>query len=258
MKYINLKDLIVNYFKLEKYIMKEWLKMEKKKEVTIEVDGVKYERIPIKTHVVMRDDVLDDVINKYVSEYRNTNSLEENDILFISEKIVAITQGRAYPVKDIKPRKLAYFLSSKVTKTKAGIGLGMPETMEMALRECGTIRILFAAGVSAISKMLGRKGDFYRVAGYRASSIDGPTPNTIPPYNEYVVLGPERPDEVARDISKIVACKVAVVDINDLGGNTLGISHKDMDREHIARILGDNPLGQCHESTPLGIIKKIN
>ncbi len=232
--------------------------MDKKKEINIEIDGIQYERIPIKTHVVMRDDILEDVIDKYVSEYRKSNDLKQEDILFISEKIVAITQGRAYPVKEIKPRKLAYFLSSKVTKTKAGIGLGMPETMEMALRECGTIKILFAAGVSAISKLLGRKGDFYRVAGYRASSIDGLTPNTIPPYNEYVVLGPERPDEVARNISNMVKCKVAVVDINDLGGNTLGISHNDMSREKIARILGDNPLGQCHESTPLGIIKQID
>ncbi len=232
--------------------------MKNNKKIDINVGGQIYERIPIKTHVIMKDDNLEDVIVKYTSKYRESNVLDKDDILFISEKIVAITQGRAYPVKDIKPRKLAYFLSSKVTKTKAGIGLGMPETMEMALRECGTIRILFAAVVSAISKLLGRKGDFYRVAGYKASSIDGPTPNTIPPYNTYVVLGPERPDEVAIKISKLVNCKVAVVDINDLGGNILGVSHKDMDRQKIADILGDNPLGQCHESTPLGVIKKIN
>lgn len=227
--------------------------MEKKKEVEILVNGQAYERLPIKTHVVMYGEVLEDVVKKYAEEH-----VQADDILFVSEKIVAITQGRAYPVKDIKPRKLAYLLSSKVTKTKAGIGLGMPETMEMALRECGTFKILFAAGVSAVSKVLGRKGDFYRVAGYKASSIDGPTPNTIPPYNTYVVLGPERPDAVAKELSTVMGCKVAIVDINDIGGNTLGISHANMKRDEIVQILKDNPLGQCHESTPLGIIRKVS
>lgn len=227
--------------------------MEKKKNVEINVNGKAYERLPIKTHVVMFGEVLEDIVKKYATEH-----IQENDILFVSEKIVAITQGRAYPVKDIHPRKLAFLLSSKVTKTKAGIGLGMPETMEMALRECGTARILFAAGVSAVSKALGRKGDFYRVAGYKASSIDGPTPNTIPPYNSYVVLGPDRPDAVAKELSAVLGCKVAIVDINDIGGNTLGISESSMNRDEIVKILKDNPLGQCHESTPLGIIRKLS
>ncbi len=227
--------------------------MEKKKNVEINVNGKAYERLPIKTHVVMFGEVLEDIVKKYATEH-----IQENDILFVSEKIVAITQGRAYPVKDIHPRKLAFLLSSKVTKTKAGIGLGMPETMEMALRECGTARILFAAGVSAVSKALGRKGDFYRVAGYKASSIDGPTPNTIPPYNTYVVLGPDRPDAVAKELSAVLGCKVAIVDINDIGGNTLGISESSMNRDEIVKILKDNPLGQCHESTPLGIIRKLS
>ncbi len=225
--------------------------MKKKKQINITIKDEIYQRIPIKTHVIMKDDILEDVINKYAS-----NLVKKDDILFVSEKIVAITQGRAFPMSDIRPRKLAVFLSSKVTKTKAGIGLGIPETMEMALRECGSIRILLAAAVSAISKMLGRKGDFYRVAGYKASAIDGPTPNTIPPYNQYVVLAPNKPNEVAHSLSKIINCKVAVVDINDLGGNILGVSHDDMDRQKLVQILSDNPLGQCSESTPLGIIRK--
>ena len=57
---------------------------------------------------------------------------------------MACTQSRAIPMEDIKPRKLAVTLSRYVTKTP-GIGLGIPETMEMALQECGTLRILFAA-----------------------------------------------------------------------------------------------------------------
>ncbi|MDH8678508.1 coenzyme F420-0:L-glutamate ligase [Fusibacter bizertensis] len=220
-------------------------------EVTIE--GTKYLRIPIKTHVVMRDDQLIEVIKKYAH-----SELMPNDILFVTEKIVGITQGRAIPIKDITPRPLATLLAKYVTKTPAGIGLGMPETMEMALRECGIPRILFASAASAVTKIFGKRGVFYDIAGYKASSIDGPTPNTLPPYNEYVVLGPDKPDQVALEISEALdGVKVAVVDINDLSGAILGVSHASINKELVVRILKDNPLGQDHEQTPLGIIRKI-
>ena len=49
---------------------------------------------------------------------------------------------------------------------------------------------------------------------------------------------------------------VAIVDINDLGANILGFSEKEPSMDQIAKILGDNPLGQSSESTPMGIIRK--
>jgi F420-0:gamma-glutamyl ligase len=60
------------------------------------------------------------------------DQVTDGDLLFITEKIVAITQGRSYTLDEIQPRRLARFLSKYVTKTSYGIGLGMPETMEMA------------------------------------------------------------------------------------------------------------------------------
>ncbi len=218
----------------------------------IEVEGAQYKRLPIKTHIITDADDIAEVVAKYASEF-----VQEGDIVFISEKAVACSQKRAIPMAEIKPRKLAKFLTRFVYKSPYGIGLGIPETMEMALRECGTLRILFAAGVSAFGKLIGKRGWFYKVAGYKAESIDGPTPNTIPPYNKYVVLGPLKPDETAEKIAKVVGAKVAIVDINDLAGKTLGISHKDMDRELIAKILKDNPLGQSEQQTPMGIIRKV-
>lgn len=226
---------------------------KKVKHPEVTVDQRTYLRIPIKTHVIMKDDSLIDAIKKYTQ-----SMLEPDDLLFVTEKIVAITQGRAIPLKDIKPRPLAVTLSKYVTKTPAGIGLGMPETMEMALRECGIPRILLAAAASAVTKAFGKKGVFYDIAGYKATSIDGPTPNTLPPYNQYVVLGPDRPDEVAKKISNALGdIKVAIVDINDLAGAILGVSHKSIDKGLIVKILKDNPLGQDHEQTPLGIIRKL-
>ena len=223
------------------------------KNCIIEVDGVRYERLPIRTHLITAEDDILDVAEKYGSPVLT----QPGDMLFITEKIVACTQGRAIPLKDIKPRKLAYWLSDKVTKTPHGIGLGMPETMEYALRECGVLRILFAAFVSVIGKKIfHKKGWFYKVAGYRARSIDGPCHNTIPPYNQCVVLGPLEPDKVARQIKERIGYDVIISDINDLEGQILGASSKEINKKLYARILKDNPLGQDCQQTPMGIIRK--
>ena len=224
------------------------------KSLTIDVDGRSFERIPIRTHVVMPGDRIDDIVRRYARE-----SLRAGDTLFVTEKIVAITQGRSFPVADIEPRPLATFLSRHVTKTSHGIGLGMPETMEMALRECGTPRILFAAAVAAVSKLVGRRGDFYRIAGDKARAIDGPTPNTIPPYNRAVVLGPAQPGRVADELRALLGndVHVAIVDINDLGGNVLGSTMSRAEERQLARVLRDNPLGQEGQSTPLGIVRPV-
>lgn len=234
--------------------MENELRPNEGKNSIIEVDGVKYERLPIHTHLITDQDDICDVAEKYGKPVLK----DKNDILFISEKCVACTQKRAIPLEDIKPRPLAVKLSNHVTKTPHGIGLGMPETMEMALREVGSLRILFAAAVSVIGKKIFRKkGWFYKVAGYRARSIDGPCHNTIPPYNHYVVLGPLKPDKVAKQISDRIGFPVAIVDINDLEGQILGTSSKKISKKLYARVLKDNPLGQDDQQTPMGVIRKV-
>ena len=100
------------------------------KALTVSVEGTTFARIPIRTRVVMPGDDLDAFILEYAKD-----AVQPGDLLFVTEKIVAITQGRSYKLDSIKPRKLALFLSKYVTRTPYGIGLGMPETMEMALRE---------------------------------------------------------------------------------------------------------------------------
>lgn len=234
--------------------MHEELNPNQGKNEIIEVDGIKYRRLPIVTHLITDKDDICDVAEQYGKPVLS----EPDDVLFISEKCVACTQRRAIPMEDIHPRKLAVKLSKYVTKTPHGIGLGMPETMEMALRESGTIRILFAAVVSVIGKKIfHKKGWFYHVAGYRARSIDGPCHNTIPPYNHYVVLGPLKPDKVAREIRDRIGYDVAIVDINDLEGQILGVSDKRLSKSLYARILKDNPLGQDDQQTPMGVIRKV-
>lgn len=224
------------------------------KVLSVTTDAGTFKRIPIRTRVVMPGDDLDAFVTEYAGEV-----VEPGDTLFVTEKIVAITQGRSYTLDEIEPRPLARLLSKYVVKTPYGIGLGMPETMEMALRECGTPRILFAAAVSALTKLFGRRGDFYRIAGDKARAIDGPTDGTIPPYDRAVVLGPTEPDAVAQRLKALLGTPgaVAVVDINDIGGNILGSTLDRAGEAQLVRILSDNPLGQGRQSTPMGIIRRV-
>lgn len=223
------------------------------KNETVTVNGTVYRRLCIKTHVITDKDNIIDVVEKYAAPLA-----QPGDIIFITEKAVACTQNRAIPMEDIHPRPLARFLSKFVLKTPYGIGLGIPETMEMALQECGTVKILFAAAVSAVGKLFHKRGWFYQIAGYKARSIDGPCHFTLPPYNHYVVLGPDKPDETAASITQRVGIPVAITDINDIEGQILGTSDKKMDRDLLVKILKDNPLGQCSEQTPMGIIRKAS
>ena len=229
----------------ENYIVNEG------KNEIIEVDGVKYQRLAIRTHVITDQDDVCDVIEKYAKPHARPD-----DIVFMTEKAVACTQRRAIPMKDIHPRPLARFLCKFVLKTPYGIGLGIPETMEMALQECGTPRILFAAFCSVVGKLLGKKGWFYTVAGPKARGIDGPTEGTIPPYDHYVVLTPDDPMGTSKRLARALGHPVAIVDINDLGANILGFSEQQPTLDQLAKILGDNPLGQSSECTPMGIIRK--
>ncbi|MEO6943180.1 MAG: coenzyme F420-0:L-glutamate ligase [Lacisediminihabitans sp.] len=224
------------------------------KALETEVDGVRYLRIPIKTRLVGPEDDIVEVVTGFAD-----GLLQDGDVLFVTEKIVGITQGRAFPVDSIDARPLAVRLSKYVTRTPSGIGLGLPQTMEMALRECGTPRILLAAVVAAVTKPFGRRGDFYRVAGPKARGIDGPTGGTIPPYNSQVVLAPDRPGWVASELRAALDAQVdvLVVDINDFGGNVLGSTMSKVANRLMERILKDNPLGQGHESTPMGIIRQL-
>ena len=230
------------------------------KNLLIEIDGKSYARYPIKTKLITPEDT---DISQIILQYAKPH-VQPGDILFISEKAVAITQGRAYDIKDIKVSWLARALSKFVMKTPVGIGLGSPETMQLALEEVGAVRILVAALIGGLGKIFGLRGLFYLVAGSGARSIDGAVPYAIPPYNNYVSKGPRDAAGIAQSIAQQLGVVVAIVDANDLGVNILGFSQEKSGRsifekpeKLIARIIKDNPLGQSDEQTPIGIIREI-
>jgi F420-0:gamma-glutamyl ligase len=214
--------------------------------------GVVYARHPVRTHLVTSADTdAAAVVARYVGQLDGGVR-----VVAVSERMVAITQGRAYPITEIRPGRLARLLERFVTRPGYGIGLGSAETMELAIREVGAPRILVAAAASAVTRPFGIHGIFYRVAGPQAKAIDGPTSYTIPPYNQAATLGPKDPDGAARAIAAVIDAPVAIIDANDAGCAVLGAS-PGVDRPFVERLFADNPLGQAREQTPISVVREV-
>ena len=213
----------------------------------------RFDRYPIRTHVIMRGERIEDVMQSYTP-----TPLLKGDYLFVSEKIVAICQGRAWDISEIKPSRLAKLLSRFVYRSPYGIGLGSPWTMQLAIEEVGVLRLLFAAACSALTKPFGVRGVFYRIAGTAARAIDGPCDCTIPPYNHYAKKAPKDPDRVARRLAGLLGCGVVIIDANDLGVEVLGKSSSSIPTSFCKQVFRDNPLGQSHESTPLCVVRRVS
>lgn len=221
------------------------------RELHASIAGVVYARHPVRTHLVTADDDAAEVVARYVGPIA-----DEVRLVAVSERMVAITQGRSYPMDQIRPGRLARLLVRFVTRPGYGIGLGTPQTMQLAIDEVGAPRILLAAAASAITKPFGVHGVFYRLAGRQAAAIDGPTSYTIPPYNQSATLGPTDPDGAARAIAAAVGAPVAVIDANDAGCAVLGAS-PGVDRRLAQRLFADNPLGQAREQTPVCVVREV-
>lgn len=215
------------------------------------LDGTVYARHPVRTHLVTAADDAVDVVRRYVGKPG-----PDVRLVAVSERMVAITQGRSYPMDQVRPGRLARLLVRFVTRPGYGIGLGTPQTMQLAIDEVGAPRILFAAAASALTKPFGVHGVFYRLAGRQAAAIDGPTSYTIPPYNQAATLGPRDPHGAARSLAGAIGAAVAIIDANDAGCAVLGAS-PGVDRRFVQRLFADNPLGQAREQTPICVVREV-
>jgi hypothetical protein len=231
------------------------MKAMKKNSKIINIEGTEYLRIPLKTKILTADDDILSIIKECIG-----GNIEENDIISISESPLAITQGRAIPVSELKIGWLAKFLWRFVSNVEYGIGLRAPESMQCAIDECGAFRILFAAIIGGIGRFLGRrgKGDFYRLAGMQAALIDAATTSPIPPYESCVIKGPKDPEKEAQNIKDKTGFNCCIMDINDIGGCWMIGGSDGIDKEFMEKVMKDNPQGQGNELTPICIIRKIS
>lgn len=245
-----------------------------RKQLDLQLDsGQTVRRYPLRTDLFAREDDLDTKALAYVDRFfaglpeagpEHETATKGRWYFFISEKIVAITQGRSYFVWDIKVSRPARVLSRYVTRTPAGIGLGSPFTMQLAIQEAGLPRVLYASAGGFVGKLMGKRGLFYDLVGGDIRAIDGPTEYSVYPANVSAKLGPKDPDRVAARLSAQIRERVpapyrdtfggtVVMDANDLGRNVLGLDAPGP-KERYEAMFADNPLGQGSEQTPMAVV----
>ena len=211
----------------------------------------KFIRIPIKTKILTPEDDIIEIVKRYAKDV-----LKMNDIIVLSESPVAITQGRAIDEDEIKPGILAKLLWRGVRKVSYGTGLRSKTSMQCAIDECGRFRIILAAAVGFLCKLVGKRGMFYKIAGKQTALIDAAHTSPVPPYNKTVIKGPIQTDEICKKIKKITGNETAIMDINNIGGSWVIGKSSSINATLLEKIMSDNPQGQQDELTPICIIRE--
>ncbi|NJK34099.1 MAG: F420-0:Gamma-glutamyl ligase [Oscillatoriales cyanobacterium SM2_2_1] len=203
--------------------------------------------LPIRTHLLTVSDTFPELIQRYVQEHA-----QPGDILTIAETPVAIMQGRWRHPTDVRPGWLAkrlchYFLPMSSLATACGL--------QVLIDESGAWRVGVAFLVGAIAKGIFRiPGVFYRLAGEQARLIDDVT-GTLPPYDQFIVLGPKDPQGVVEEIRQETGLEAAIVDVNDLKRVKVLAATTGVSEELLNQALLLNPAGNAAEQTPIVLIR---
>ena len=204
--------------------------------------------IPIRTHLITAGEDILDIVKKYAVPVARSG-----DIIIIAESPVAISQGRAVLSSSVKSTRLAQFLSRFPKKDG---NLATPAAMQVAIDEVGAFRVLLGATAGALGRLLGRQGDFYRVAGKSLAKIDD-IAGTLPPFDSHIVPAPKDPQGITDKIYKEFGITVAIADVNDIRCVDILALSGDHLEENILKILEENPLGNDDQQTPLMVLKKL-
>ena len=176
---------------------------------------------------------------------------QPSDILAICESPLAITQGRIIDIDDVHPGIPARVLCRLFDFDSS---LCNPYAFQVAVDLVGLPRILLALAAALPSRALGRRGDFYRIAGRQVAWIDDITGN-LPPYTQDIVLGPDDARGVACKVSAALGCGAAVVDANDLGRVEICGASPFIDQDVLVAAMRPNPQGNDDEQTPLVLVR---
>ena len=216
----------------------------------MEVGGVHYVRHAVRTRWFTEDDDLRSALHEALPR------LEPSDTVVLSEKAAVFLTGRAVPIDELRPSRLARLLAKLVRPRPGSRGLSVPEKMQYVVRTTGGARILAAALAGAATRPLRIRGVFYRVAGPVARDIDGGRP----PY-EHLVLPPFTVSDaqaLCAELETFLGAGVAIVDLNDYGGSIRAVSPRSLPADVLFAALSGNPLGQRAASTPFGIVRRAD
>ena len=217
-------------------------------------DGRKYQRYAVQTHFVEVGEDKCALIERYIRPlYR------EGDMVAFGAKVMAMCEKTVVTKDEIKPGFWARLLAPRASETVAGIGVHDPYKLQLAINMVGAPRVVFAAIASAVTKLFGVKGVFYKIVGKGVAGIDGfYYRSSFERYKSLALINPTNPVELCDEIKQKTGIPVVLMDANDLQRDQLGKSDGfPLTDEEIQDAMQDNPSGQGGELTPLILIRPL-
>lgn len=204
------------------------------------------EVFPIRTHLLTQLDDPVEVVRRYVMPHA-----QKGDIITMGETPLALIQGRFRHPTEVKPgwvaRRVCYFF---MPTSSLATACGLQTLVDLV----GPARVFAAFVGGAIARIFGYRGGFYQLAGEQARLIDDVT-GTLPPYDQFIVLGPHDPQAVVDRIRQETGLEAAIVDVNDLKAVKILAATSDLPVQFVERALRSNPAGNADERTPLVLLR---
>lgn len=217
-------------------------------------NGKKYSRFAIQTHFVEVGESQTELVKKYVLPlYR------QGDMLSFGAKVMAMCTKNVKTREQVKPGFWANFLWRFAGINHTGVGMHEPYKLQLVIDMCGLPRVLLAVFCSAVTKLFGIKGVFYKVCGKGVGGIDGfYFRSSFERYKQLALINPPNPVELCNELEKETGIPVVLMDANDIQQDQLGkCDDFPLTDEEIQDAMGDNPSGQGDELTPLILIRPV-
>ena len=202
--------------------------------------------LPLRTHLLGPLDDPIDVMLTYAADL-----VQPGDVLTIGETPVAVIQNRYRHPSEVEPGMVARLLCRVFHPTSS---LATACGMQTLIDVVGPTRVVVAWMGGLMMKLIGIPGGFYRLAGDQARLIDDIT-GTTPPYDQTIVLGPDRPERLCREAAAELGVDVAIVDVNDLGRVKVLAASAGCDEALLQCALKPNPAGNANQRTPLVLVR---
>jgi hypothetical protein len=211
-----------------------------------EADAVIY---PIRTHILTDGDDMATVVERYVKPIA-----QPGDVVVAAESVVAIMQRRYRRPQDVRlgfwAQRLCYLIPNVGS-------LSTPWGFQCAIDDVGIGRMLLAVVVGAAFKAIGKNGWMYRIAGLPSELIDDVT-GTMPPFDKYIVMGPDDPQRVVDAVKAKTGVEAAIADVNNLRRACIVAATAGVDAARLTKQLLGNPSGNASEQTPLVLVRSAD
>ena len=212
------------------------------------VAGDRCQVLPLRTHLLGPLDEPVAVLRRYAADLA-----QPGDVITLGETPLAVMQGRYRHPSEVEPGLVARLACRVFHPTSSlATACGMQTLIDLV----GPTRVISAWIGGLLLKLVGIPGGFYRLAGDQARLIDDIT-GTTPPYDQTIVLGPDRSEAFCLDAAAALGVAVAIVDVNDLGRVKVLASSDGCDEELLVRALKPNPAGNANQRTPVVLVRPV-